>query len=147
MQIFILLSLPNPSFAIFFNVLQGEIEKEKFDSYHAPFYAPSKDEIEELVKKNSSFQLHKLEMFQIEKKHHADNQISYGTAIAKTVRAIQEPMLIHHFGIGEGALHTLFEAYGRLVDEEMAKEEIKPVTFSLVLRKLFMGEQQMLRSC
>ncbi|GAV57247.1 Methyltransf_7 domain-containing protein, partial [Cephalotus follicularis] len=59
---------------------------------------------------------------------------SYGKAVAMTVRAIQESMICHHFG--EGILDTLFDDYGRVIDEEMDKEEIKPVTFVLVLKKL-----------
>ncbi|KAK0590849.1 hypothetical protein LWI29_032433 [Acer saccharum] len=62
---------------------------------------------------------------------------SYGFAVAMTVRAAQEVMLHHHFNLEvDGVLDTLFEIYGNMVDEEMAKEEIEPFTFLLVLRKL-----------
>ena len=60
-----------------------------------------------------------------------------GFTIAMTIRAAQEVMLRHHFGLEvDGVLDTLFEIYGNMVDEEMAKEEIEPFTFLLVLRKL-----------
>ena len=73
-------------------------------------------------------------MYQPEKKC---NGTSYGFAVAMTVRAAQEVMLRHHFGLEvDGVLDTLFEIYGNMVDEEMAKEEIEPFTFLLVLRKL-----------
>lgn len=58
-----------------------------------------------------------------------------GTEVAKAVRAIQESMISNHFG--ERILDSLFENYARLVDEEMAKD-IKPVTFVLVLSKIWM---------
>ncbi|XP_024047335.1 salicylate carboxymethyltransferase [Citrus clementina] len=116
-------------------VSQGEIEKEKLVAYHAHFYAPSKEEIEGEVGREDSFKLDQLDMFQVERQGH-DRGESYGSAVARTVRAIQESTIIHHFGIGEGVLDNLFEIYGRLVDEEMAKEEIKPLTFVLLLRKL-----------
>ncbi|KAK0591002.1 hypothetical protein LWI29_034296 [Acer saccharum] len=62
---------------------------------------------------------------------------SYGFAVAMTVRTTQEVMLRHHFDLEvDGVLDTLFEIYGNMVDEEMAKEEIEPFTFLLVLRKL-----------
>lgn len=71
-------------------------------------------------------------MFEIEKEDR--DGVSYGTAVAMAVRAIQESMICHHFG--ERVLDNLFYNYGRMLDEEMAKEEIKPVSFALVLRKL-----------
>ncbi|XP_041017316.1 probable methyltransferase TCM_000336 [Juglans microcarpa x Juglans regia] len=114
-------------------VSKGEVDKEKLDSYEVHFYAPSKNEIEDEVRKEGSFKVDRIEMFEIERDHDKDGR-SYGTAIAMTVRAIQESMICHHFG--EGILDNLFEIYGRMVDEEMAVEEIRPITFAVVLRKL-----------
>ncbi|OMO56926.1 SAM dependent carboxyl methyltransferase [Corchorus capsularis] len=116
------------------SVSQGEIDKEKVDSYHVHFYAPSTNEIEDEVKREGSFQVEKLEMFEIERE--VKNGGSYGSAVAMTVRAIQESMLCNHFGDDGIDLDTLFNNYGKIVDEEMAKEEIKPITFVLVLKKL-----------
>ncbi|KAF5454418.1 hypothetical protein F2P56_024085 [Juglans regia] len=114
-------------------VSKGEVEKEKLDSYEVHFYAPSKNEIEDEVRKEGSFNVDRIEMIEIERDHDKDGR-SYGTAIAMTVRAIQESMICHHFG--EGILDNLFEIYGRMVDEEMAEEEIRPITFAVVLRKV-----------
>ncbi|KAL3583529.1 hypothetical protein D5086_014590 [Populus alba] len=112
---------------------QGEIEKEDIDSYDVHFYAPTKDEMEAEIRREGSFELERLEMFETEKELYkvSDN---YGTEVAMTVRAIQESMLSHHFG--EGILDALFDIYGRMVEEEMLKEEINPITFVVVLRKL-----------
>ncbi|KAB2618096.1 salicylate carboxymethyltransferase [Pyrus ussuriensis x Pyrus communis] len=114
-------------------VSEGEVEEEKLDSYDVHFYAPSRDEIEHEVRKEGSFELDRFEMFWLDQRH-GKNDESYGTSIAMTVRAIQESMIGQHFG--EGILDSLFENFGRLVDEEAAKEEIKPITFGIVLRKL-----------
>uniref|UniRef100_A0A2N9GQF4 Uncharacterized protein n=1 Tax=Fagus sylvatica TaxID=28930 RepID=A0A2N9GQF4_FAGSY len=114
-------------------VLEGEVEEEKLDSYDVHFYAPSMNEIEDEVRKEGSFGFDRLEMFEIERTEDKDGE-SYGTAVAMTVRAIQESMICLHFG--EKILDNLFDNYGRMVDEEMAKEDIKPVTFAIVLRKL-----------
>ncbi|KAL3844728.1 hypothetical protein ACJIZ3_002131 [Penstemon smallii] len=113
-------------------VTQGEIEEEKLDSYEVHFYAPSKEELEEEVRKEGSFKVEQFEMFEIEKD--SGNCSSYGTAVAKTVRSIQESMVAHHFG--EAILDKLFDQYGKLVDEELAKEDIKSITMVLVLTKL-----------
>lgn len=83
------------------------------------------------MRREGSFELDRVEMFEIEKDGADD--MSYGTQVARTVRAIQESMISLHFG--EGIADSLFENYGRLVDEEMAKEDIRPITFLLVLRK------------
>lgn len=110
---------------------KGEVEKEKLDSYEVHFYAPCKEEIEVAAKENECFEVERLEMFEIEKT--TGKGMSYGTMVAMTVRSIQESVLAHHFG--EAIIEGLFKEYGRLVDEEMAKEEIRPITFLLVLRK------------
>lgn len=78
-------------------------------------------------------------MYQTEKKS-IDN-CSYGSLVSMTVRAAQEVMLRHHFGIeddedGSRVLDFLFKVYADMIDEEMAKEDIEPLTFLLVLRKL-----------
>ncbi|PON99598.1 SAM dependent carboxyl methyltransferase [Trema orientale] len=109
---------------------EGLVEEEKIDSYDVHFYAPSKDEIEEEVKREGSFKLDRLEMFEIER----NSNKSHGASVAMAVRAIQESMISQHFG--EGILDSLFDIYGTLIDEEMAKEEIKPITSVVVLRKL-----------
>ncbi|XP_030923436.1 salicylate carboxymethyltransferase-like isoform X1 [Quercus lobata] len=113
-------------------ISKGELEVEKLDTYDVHFYAPSKIEIEDEVRKEGSFELDRLEMFEIERDE--KDEESYGAAVARTVRAIQESMISDHFG--PSILDNLFEIYGRMVDEEMAKEEIKPLTFVIVLRKV-----------
>lgn len=118
------------SFAIL--VSQGEIEQEKLDSYDVHFYAPSREEIEEEVKKEGSLKLERLEMFEMDKNKQGNE--SYGTQVAVAVRAIQESMISHHFG--EKILDNLFKNYARLVDEETAKEDIRPISFVLVLTKI-----------
>ena len=115
------------------NCVQGEIEEEKLHSYAVNFYAPTKEEIEEEVRREGSFELDQVEMFEIERSDGVKD-MSYGTKVARTVRAIQESMISHHFG--EGIADTLFDNYGRLVDQEIAKEDIRPITFLLVLRKI-----------
>ncbi|KAK7274997.1 hypothetical protein RIF29_16103 [Crotalaria pallida] len=113
-------------------VSQGEIEQEKLDSYEVHFYAPSREEIEEEVRKEGSLKLERLELCEIEKSD--QSMESYGKKLAMAIRAIQESMISKHFG--ERILDKLFENYARLVNEEMAKEDIKPITLVLVLRKI-----------
>ncbi|KAH7520003.1 hypothetical protein FEM48_Zijuj08G0097500 [Ziziphus jujuba var. spinosa] len=121
------------SFAIL--VSKGKVEGEKVDSYEVHFYAPSKEEIEEVVKREGSFEVDRLEMLKIDKDEDEDYKLeSHGTKVARAVRSVQESLICHHFG--EGILDSLFEIYGKMIDEEMNKEEIRPITLVLVLRKL-----------
>ncbi|MCL7039929.1 hypothetical protein MKW94_023601 [Papaver nudicaule] len=121
-------------------VSQGEVAEEKFDSYEVHFYAPSKDEIEDEVNKQGSFEIDQLEMFETERPGSGgmkDGEVlSYGTMVSMAVRAIQESMLQYHFGEGLNIDH-LFDVYAELLDEEIVKEDIRPLSFILVLRKLF----------
>lgn len=110
------------------------MEKEKLDSYEVHFFAPCKDEIESAIRREGSFDLAQFEMFELDREDGIRGE-SYGGAVATTVRAIQESMIRHHFGDGIN-LDRLFENYAGIVDEEMAKEDIRAVTFVLVLRKL-----------
>nr|VDC98905.1 unnamed protein product [Brassica oleracea] len=114
-------------------VAQGEIEEEKLDSYELHFYAPSAAEIEGEVNKEGSFELEKLDMLEVDMEWGNEDGISYGKAVAKTIRAVQESMLASHFG--EEILDKLFDTYGRIIDEEVAKEDIKHITFFVVLRR------------
>ncbi|KAM6564626.1 hypothetical protein CsatB_024624 [Cannabis sativa] len=115
-------------------VSKGVVEEEKVDSYDVHFYAPSKDEIEEEVRREGSFELTLLDMFEIEKNSNNYNEMSQGRTIAMTVRAIQESMITQHFG--EHILDTLFEIYANMIDQEIAKQDIRPITFLAVLKKL-----------
>ncbi|KAL6555037.1 hypothetical protein OROGR_006295 [Orobanche gracilis] len=77
-------------------VSQGEIEEEKLESYDVHFYAPSKEELEEEVIKEGSFKVEQVEMFKMEKD--GGDCPSYGVAVARAVRSVQESMIAHHFG-------------------------------------------------
>ncbi|GAB2279519.1 hypothetical protein Dimus_014159 [Dionaea muscipula] len=129
----ILWELLTRSFAIL--ISEGKVEKEKLDSYDVHFYAPCRDEVEAEVRKEGSF---KLDQFAImvqttEKGSHED--ASCGTAIAMAIRAIQESMIEQHFG--RGILDSLFSTYAKLIDDELSRGEIAPITFALVLTKSF----------
>ncbi|CAF2244337.1 unnamed protein product [Brassica napus] len=114
-------------------VAQGETEQEKLDSYENHFYAPSAAEIEGEVNKEGSFELEKLEMIEVANKWGKEDGISAGLVFAKTVRASQGSMLAQHFG--EKILDKMFDTYARLIDEELAKEDIRPITFVVVLKR------------
>ncbi|KAL9253587.1 putative methyltransferase [Drosera capensis] len=110
-------------------IKEGKVEKEKLDSYDVHFYAPYRDEVEEVVSKEGSFKLDQLTMIQSGTTKH-----SSGMVIAMTIRAIQESMIEDHFG--EGILDPLFSTYAKLIDNELLKGEIVATTLALVLINL-----------
>lgn len=113
-------------------ISKGQVEEKRLDEYDVHFYAASEDEIRNEVSKEGSFVVDRLEMFEMEKK--AEGEMSYGTAVAMAVRAIQESMISHHFG--EEILDSLFDMFGKLVDEELGLQEISPISFVVALKKL-----------
>ncbi|KAH6808991.1 hypothetical protein C2S51_026774 [Perilla frutescens var. frutescens] len=110
-------------------VHKGRIEEERVESYDVHYYEPCKQEIQDIVTKQGSFKLDRLEILE------KDVILSVsGVAIAKTVRAVQESMISLHFG--EGILDELFDEYGKLLEIEKATKKIKVIDIALVLRKL-----------
>ncbi|KAL7152909.1 hypothetical protein ABFS83_04G129700 [Erythranthe nasuta] len=111
-------------------VSKGTIEEEKLESFDVHYYRASKEEIEDVVKEEGSFKLEYLEMFEKEMK-----LTSNITVLAKAVRAVQEPMVSHHFG--DAVMDSLYDEYGRLLELETAKQDIcKFIDIALVLGKL-----------
>lgn len=102
------------------------------ESYEVNFYAPSMEELEDEVRKHGGFKIEVIQTFQMDRDAAASNSISYGHAMAKAVRSIQEPMIAHHFG--HGILDKLFQLYGKLVDQ--AKDHATATSIVLVLTKL-----------
>ncbi|XP_073050099.1 probable methyltransferase TCM_000336 [Primulina eburnea] len=116
-------------------VAQGEVSEEKLESYEVHFYAPSMEELEEEVRKEGSFKLENVEMYETDKD--CGDCSSYGAAVAKTVRSIQESMLVNHFG-ETLMLDNLFHHYANLVDQQMLKldNSISSITIALLLTKI-----------
>ncbi|KAI9113662.1 hypothetical protein K1719_015589 [Acacia pycnantha] len=113
-------------------VSKGEVEEEKVDSYDVHFYAASREEIEEQVRKEGSFELERIEISEIETR--GVGKASYGTVLAKAIRAIQQSMISSHFG--DSILDSLFDIFASLVDQEIAQQAINPINYALLLRKL-----------
>ncbi|KAA8520356.1 hypothetical protein F0562_014612 [Nyssa sinensis] len=46
-------------------VATGLVEEADVDSFHLPFYSPYKDEVKDIIHKEGSFNLDKLEVFEV----------------------------------------------------------------------------------
>lgn len=120
--------------------MQGLIEEKKVDSFDAPYYAPSPEEVKFGIYKEGSFILDRLEMFEIDwDGGDGDNYdatptsstLSNGARVAKTIRAVVESMLASHFG-GD-VMDGLFQRYGEMVGDHLAKTRAKYINLVISL--------------
>ncbi|KAJ9186550.1 hypothetical protein P3X46_002109 [Hevea brasiliensis] len=108
-------------------VSEGLVKEEKVDSFDAPYYAPCAEELKLEVEKEGSFNIGRLEAFEIDWDGGSDDKQaalqSRGRKVAKTIRAVVESMLEFHFG-GD-IMDELFKRYGELVDDYLSKNTTK----------------------
>ncbi|XP_055811997.1 probable caffeine synthase MTL3 [Solanum dulcamara] len=110
-------------------VIEGLIEEAKLDMFNLPLYAPSIKEIKQIIEKEGSFKILQLETFKLK---WDSNMANHGTEkgeailfddknraayVAGNMRAVQEPILVDHFG--EEIMNDLFERFGKKAIEYM----------------------------
>ncbi|ONK70107.1 uncharacterized protein A4U43_C05F30330 [Asparagus officinalis] len=121
-------------------VSDGVVEKEKVDTFDLPFYAPAMEEVKKVVQNEGSFEFYQAQAFELNwdpfddrmDDFVADNFLS-GKNVAKTIRAVVEPMLTNHFG-GE-IMDALFSKYAMNVAQHLKKQKTKYVNFTLALKR------------
>ncbi|KAJ0614838.1 putative jasmonate O-methyltransferase [Helianthus annuus] len=107
--------------------LDGLVEKEKIDSFNAPYYAPSPEEVKCQVEKEGSFVVVDVKSFGIEwdDGDWTNCKISSGNRVAKTIRAVVEPMLENHFHLGVEMMDELFRRYAKIIDHCFLETKFK----------------------
>ncbi|KAI5656090.1 hypothetical protein M9H77_24883 [Catharanthus roseus] len=124
-------------------VSKGQVMEEKINSFNAPYYAPSVEEVKTAVEKEGSFAINYFNCFEIEwdvgfqndsEKQDEDQmrRTSRGQKVAKTIRAVVESMLEGHFG-KDIDMDALFVKYAELVDDYMIDPNSRPIFFILVM--------------
>ncbi|TVU28289.1 hypothetical protein EJB05_19800 [Eragrostis curvula] len=120
-------------------VEQGRVEKEKLDSFNLPFYAPSVDEVKEVIKKSDLFDINHVELFESNWDPHDDldgdlvhDSAQSGDNVAKCIRAVVEPLIMHHFG--EHILDDVFEMFAQNVAKHLQKVKTKYPVIVLSLK-------------
>ncbi|KAL2249757.1 UNVERIFIED_CONTAM: Jasmonate O-methyltransferase [Sesamum indicum] len=125
--------------------LEGLIQEEKIDSFNAPYYAPSAEEVANIVEEEGSFIINHLQGFEIDwdggssENNNNDNNnknvvnglenLSRGRQVAKTIRAVVETMVESHFG--RDIMDELFRRYAELVDHYFSKTRAKHINLVL----------------
>ncbi|KAI3807327.1 hypothetical protein L1987_23253 [Smallanthus sonchifolius] len=108
--------------------LDGLVEKEKIDSFNAPYYAPSAEEVKREAESDGSFVVDGVEAFEIEwdDGYSTDDfKLSSGNRVAKTIRAVVEPMFESHFHLGADMMDELFRRYAKIIDDCFSKTKFK----------------------
>ncbi|XP_071733219.1 probable jasmonic acid carboxyl methyltransferase 2 [Rutidosis leptorrhynchoides] len=107
--------------------LDGLVKKEMIDSFNAPYYAPSLKEVQCEVEKEGSFVVDGVETFEIEWDDGDSSGFneSSGNRVAKTIRAVVEPMLHSHFHMGPVIMDELFRRYANIIDDCFFERRLK----------------------
>ncbi|CDP07486.1 unnamed protein product [Coffea canephora] len=122
-------------------VSEGRVLEEKIDSFNAPYYAPSLEEVRNEVEEEGSFVINSLKAFEVEWdagfqtdsaceiQENKGKISSRGGRVAKTIRAVVESMLESQFG--RDIIDDLFVKYAELVDDYFSRTT--PIYINLVL--------------
>ncbi|KAJ4976907.1 hypothetical protein NE237_002013 [Protea cynaroides] len=119
-------------------VSQGVIEEKKLDSFNMNIYHPCTEEVEAIIKAEGSFNLDKLDTYEVvwEAIHNGENkelmlkESRSSKIIAMAIRAVTEPLLVHHFGEAIN-IDKLFQRYEEHASEFLSKE--KGCNFNIVI--------------
>ncbi|MFQ6646430.1 hypothetical protein Gotur_020027 [Gossypium turneri] len=128
-------------------VVEGVVKEADVDSFNVPHYTPCKEEIAEIVEKEGSFDIKRLQVFEAnpsavlsteEKLHNQDLDfnvyLEMGKKTANGVRAISEPLLSSHFG--DAVIDKLFKRYATHVADGLSNSKFhKLTTFVVSLTK------------
>ncbi|KAL5831800.1 hypothetical protein ACOSQ4_017154 [Xanthoceras sorbifolium] len=125
------------------SLLQGLVEAAKVDSFDIPCYHPCEEEVRDIVEKEGSFNLNKLEIFEVNwdpsddpsNKEFVFNKYRSGKNVANCVRAATEPLLLAcHFG--KSIIDTLFNRYANHVARHLAVEKTKFIEIVVSMTKI-----------
>ncbi|GJN22051.1 hypothetical protein PR202_gb09582 [Eleusine coracana subsp. coracana] len=117
----------------------GRVKKEKLDSFNLPFYAPSVDEVKEVIRRSALFDINHVDLFESSWDPHDDldgnlvlDSARSGVNIARCIRAVVEPLIMHHFG--DHVLDNLFEMFAQNVAKHLQKVKGKYPVIVLSLK-------------
>ncbi|CAM8972179.1 unnamed protein product [Rhodiola kirilowii] len=136
-------------------VYDGLIDEEKVDTFNAPYYAPSSEEIQLLIKNEGSFVTSRIETLDVywDKTNYLPSsstssmfnqqavtldqseKLAMGQQVAKAHRAVAESMFRSHFGIGDKVMDELFRRHGEIVGGHLLKYETKYINLVISLTR------------
>ncbi|GMI86237.1 hypothetical protein like AT5G04370 [Hibiscus trionum] len=128
-----------PAYEIMITITRGLVQESDVDSFNLPYYTPCKEEMREIIKKEGSFNLDKMEVFEVnwdfEDNDYNENYVfeknKSGQNFAKIIRAATESILNNHFG--EIVINDLFTRYALHVGEHLSRERTKYTIFVVLM--------------
>ncbi|KAE9600107.1 hypothetical protein Lal_00045648 [Lupinus albus] len=120
-------------------VSEGLVEEEIVDSFNAPYYAPCMEEMKLEIEKEGSFMVDYHEPYEIDWDGGTKSwsgslgMLSSGERVARTIRAVVEPLFESHFG--SHIMDELFRRYGELVEDHLSKNRTKYINLVITLVK------------
>jgi anthranilate O-methyltransferase len=114
--------------------MQGRVKKDKLDSFNLPFYAPSMDEVRDVITRSQAFDITHIRLFESNWDPHDDDDVEMkmeedvaavqsGVNVARSIRAVIGPLIARHFG--EHILDDLFELHAKNVAVHLQKVKTK----------------------
>lgn len=108
---------------------QGRVKEEDLTTFNLPFYAPSVDEVTELIEESGLFDVEHTGVFESSWDPHDDSK-SNGDVVADcarsadsiancSIRAVIKPLITDHFG--ESIVDELFQVYVPIVAKHLEK--------------------------
>lgn len=99
-----------------------------------PFYDPNVQELKEVIRNESSFEINELETHGFDLGHsNCDYYYKAGYNEANCIRAVSEPMLVAHFG--EDIIDILFDKYAQHVAQHANCKNKTSVSLVISLTK------------
>ncbi|XP_021908283.1 benzoate carboxyl methyltransferase-like [Carica papaya] len=124
-------------------VAKGLVKEDDINSFNMPCYTPYKEEVREIIEKEGSFNLDKLETLEVNwdlreaieigEENFVLNENQSGQIISDYIRAIAESILVHHFG--EAIIDSLFKTYSEHITEYLHFHNPKHVNILLSMTK------------
>lgn len=105
------------------------------DSFHIPLYTPCPSEVKAEVLREGSFSINGVHVSEVNWKEACDSAVESddGYEVAKCMRAVAEPLLVHHFG--EAIIEEVFRRYQHILADRMSKEKTEFTNLTLSLTR------------
>ncbi|XP_057458821.1 probable caffeine synthase MTL2 isoform X3 [Lotus japonicus] len=123
-------------------VLEGLVEETTLDYFNMPLYCPTMEEVKQIIEGEGSFTLQTLKTIQISWNSHLPDDIDVsvldnkmrGYLIAKSLRAVMEPLL--SFAFGNNIMDELFSRFGKKISQIMEMETLQYTTLIMYMTKI-----------
>ncbi|XVF45321.1 hypothetical protein PTKIN_Ptkin02bG0196400 [Pterospermum kingtungense] len=120
-------------------VNDGLIEEQKLESFDLPYYTATTEEVKSVIEAEGSFNLQKLEAFNMDwddyiKKANSNlDKTARAAILAKDIRAVGEPILASHFG--DHIMDDLFRRFKEDVLDYMEAHKCQHINIIMSLTK------------